>query len=251
MGICYGMQLLVHELGGRVEQAEVGEFGRSELRVTEPGGAAEGHAARADVLDVSPRHRVRAAARVHGAGVLERVAGRGGGGRRARHLRHPVPPGGRAHAVRPGDPDALPDRGVRLRAELVGGVDRRGTDAAHPRAGRRRQGDLRAVGRRGLLGRGAAGAPRGGGAADVRVRRPRADAQGRGRAGGGRVPRHVQGAARGGRRGDAVPGEAEGRDRAGGQAQGDRRGVHQGVRGGGGEARAAPTTSCRARSTRT
>ncbi|HTZ86126.1 MAG TPA: glutamine-hydrolyzing GMP synthase [Solirubrobacteraceae bacterium] len=37
MGICYGMQLLVHELGGRVEQAEVGEFGRSDLHVTEPG----------------------------------------------------------------------------------------------------------------------------------------------------------------------------------------------------------------------
>ena len=37
MGICYGMQLLVHELGGRVEQAEVGEFGRSELTVIEPG----------------------------------------------------------------------------------------------------------------------------------------------------------------------------------------------------------------------
>jgi GMP synthase (glutamine-hydrolysing) len=37
LGICYGMQLLVHELGGRVEQAEVGEFGRSELTVTDPG----------------------------------------------------------------------------------------------------------------------------------------------------------------------------------------------------------------------
>jgi GMP synthase (glutamine-hydrolysing) len=37
LGICYGMQLLVHELGGRVEQAEVGEFGRSDLRVSEPG----------------------------------------------------------------------------------------------------------------------------------------------------------------------------------------------------------------------
>jgi len=37
MGICYGMQLLVHTLGGRVEQAEVGEFGRSDLTVTEPG----------------------------------------------------------------------------------------------------------------------------------------------------------------------------------------------------------------------
>jgi GMP synthase (glutamine-hydrolysing) len=37
LGICYGMQLLVHELGGRVEQAEVGEFGRSDLKVGEPG----------------------------------------------------------------------------------------------------------------------------------------------------------------------------------------------------------------------
>jgi GMP synthase (glutamine-hydrolysing) len=37
IGICYGMQLLVHELGGRVEQAEVGEFGRSDLHVSEPG----------------------------------------------------------------------------------------------------------------------------------------------------------------------------------------------------------------------
>ena len=29
LGICYGMQLLARELGGRVEGAEVGEFGRS------------------------------------------------------------------------------------------------------------------------------------------------------------------------------------------------------------------------------
>jgi GMP synthase (glutamine-hydrolysing) len=37
MGICYGMQLITLELGGRVEGAEVGEFGRSELTVREPG----------------------------------------------------------------------------------------------------------------------------------------------------------------------------------------------------------------------
>ncbi len=37
MGICYGMQLLVHSLGGRVEQAEVGEFGRSDLMVSDSG----------------------------------------------------------------------------------------------------------------------------------------------------------------------------------------------------------------------
>jgi GMP synthase (glutamine-hydrolysing) len=37
LGICYGMQLLARALGGRVEGAEVGEFGRSHLRVSEPG----------------------------------------------------------------------------------------------------------------------------------------------------------------------------------------------------------------------
>ena len=37
LGICYGMQLLALELGGKVEGAEVGEFGRSELTVREPG----------------------------------------------------------------------------------------------------------------------------------------------------------------------------------------------------------------------
>src|SRR4051812_45781261 len=37
LGICYGMQALVLQLGGRVEGAEVGEFGRSQLTVAEPG----------------------------------------------------------------------------------------------------------------------------------------------------------------------------------------------------------------------
>ncbi len=37
LGICYGMQLLALKLGGRVEGAEVGEFGRSHLTVREPG----------------------------------------------------------------------------------------------------------------------------------------------------------------------------------------------------------------------
>src|SRR6476661_4446944 len=37
LGICYGMQLLALKLGGRVEGAEVGEFGRSQLTVREPG----------------------------------------------------------------------------------------------------------------------------------------------------------------------------------------------------------------------
>jgi GMP synthase (glutamine-hydrolysing) len=37
LGICYGMQAMVLTLGGKVEGAEVGEFGRSQLTVSEPG----------------------------------------------------------------------------------------------------------------------------------------------------------------------------------------------------------------------
>ncbi len=37
LGICYGMQLLTRTLGGEVQGAEVGEFGRSTLTVSEPG----------------------------------------------------------------------------------------------------------------------------------------------------------------------------------------------------------------------
>jgi len=37
LGICYGMQLVARELGGDVQGAEVGEFGRSELTVLDTG----------------------------------------------------------------------------------------------------------------------------------------------------------------------------------------------------------------------
>ena len=38
LGICYGMQAMVLELGGKVEGAEQGEFGRTELSLTADGG---------------------------------------------------------------------------------------------------------------------------------------------------------------------------------------------------------------------
>jgi len=42
LGICYGMQAMVLALGGKVRGAEVGEFGRSQLTVTEHGRLLEG-----------------------------------------------------------------------------------------------------------------------------------------------------------------------------------------------------------------
>src|SRR6202042_152060 len=53
----YGMQLIARELGGRVEGAEVGEFGRSELTVAEPGRLLAGTPARQSCW-MSPRHSV-------------------------------------------------------------------------------------------------------------------------------------------------------------------------------------------------
>ena len=38
LGICYGMQAMVQALGGRVEAAEAGEFGRTELACATSGG---------------------------------------------------------------------------------------------------------------------------------------------------------------------------------------------------------------------
>src|SRR3954464_15049869 len=38
LGICYGMQLMVHDLGGRVEQAPAGEFGPRPLPLRDGGG---------------------------------------------------------------------------------------------------------------------------------------------------------------------------------------------------------------------
>ena len=136
---------------------------------------------------------------------LDGVAGRGDRGRRARPLRHPVPPRGRPHALRPARPDDVPRGHLRLRAHLEPGLDHRRADRAHPRPGRRRPRHLRPLRRRGLVGRRAARAPRGRRPADVRVRRPRADAQERGRAGDLRLPRPLQGPARRRRRRGPLP----------------------------------------------
>ena len=66
------------------------------------------------------------------------VAGRGARGRRARPLRHPVPPRGRPHALRPARPDDVPRGDLRLRAHVEPGLDHRGADREDPRPGRRR-----------------------------------------------------------------------------------------------------------------
>ena len=103
--------------------------------------------------------------------------------------RRPVPPRGRAHAPRPGVAPPLPLRRVRLPADVDDDVDHRHRRSAAVRAQvGRRAGDLRAVGRRRLVGGRRPRAPGHRASADVRLRRHRPDPQGRGGPGGGDVP---------------------------------------------------------------
>ena len=118
LGICYGMQAMVLELGGRVDGAPVGEFGRSQLTVHEPGRLlAELPAEQAcwmshrdTVYEAPPGATPLASSTESPVAAFEDTD--------ARPLRDPVPPRGRPHAVRHADPRALPRRHLRLRAHV-------------------------------------------------------------------------------------------------------------------------------------
>jgi GMP synthase (glutamine-hydrolysing) len=58
LGICYGMQAMVQALGGRVEGAEAGEFGRAELTLRDGGGRLLGGLPEQQTCWMSHRDRV-------------------------------------------------------------------------------------------------------------------------------------------------------------------------------------------------
>ena len=135
LGICYGMQLMALDLGGRVDRTGVSEFGKTELQ-RRGVGAAEGHAGRADGLDVASRLRRRAARRRARRRRLAVDADRRVRGARARAVRRAVPSRGRAHAARDERAEELPLRDRRRAARVDAGRGDRGAGRAHPRAGR-------------------------------------------------------------------------------------------------------------------
>ncbi|MBK5231901.1 MAG: glutamine-hydrolyzing GMP synthase [Thermoleophilia bacterium] len=61
LGICYGMQAMAHSLGGRVEGAEAGEFGRTDLFVVGDGGTLLGGLPKEQTCWMSHRDSVFAA----------------------------------------------------------------------------------------------------------------------------------------------------------------------------------------------
>ena len=120
------------------------------------------------------------AARVRIAGYLRKLPGGRHGGCRAGLLRAAVPPRGSAYATRGRIDRELRTRCVPGGGGLDAGQLRPGNGVDHPRAGRRRAGDLRPLGRRRQRRGGDARAPRYRRPADLHLRRQRAVA-GRGK----------------------------------------------------------------------
>ena len=176
LGICYGHQLMARALGGEVAATGQREYGATSLSLDERGGGvlAAGPAGDRDRLDVARRRGDPGARRLPGDGAHRADPDRGHGGPVARHVRGAVPPRGHAHRARPGRDEALPLRGVRPAARLDADEHHRRPGRAHPGAGGRRAGAVRAERWRRLRGCRAARAPGDRRSAHMRVRRPRA-----------------------------------------------------------------------------
>ena len=122
LGICYGMQAMVQALGGRVEAAEAGEFGRTDLVLRDGGGRLLGGLPEEQSCWMS--HRDAVFEPPEGFTALAsspELPGRRLRAARPRPLRDPVPPRGRPHPLRDRDPHPLPARRRRLRAAVVAG----------------------------------------------------------------------------------------------------------------------------------
>jgi GMP synthase (glutamine-hydrolysing) A subunit len=188
LGICYGMQLLAHALGGRVAPAPAREYGRAEVEILEP----EDPLWRGlpSPMAVWMSHGDRVEALPPGFRAMARSPNAPLRGHRRSGpppLRRAVPPRGRPHAPGPGAAAPLRGGAVRLSAHLDPWGDRRGADRADPGAGGRGTRALRGLRGRGLHGDCGAGPPGGGRASPVPLRGHRAAAQG-GRGGGGGRP---------------------------------------------------------------
>ena len=123
LGICYGMQTMAQQLGGRVEGGHTREFGYAEVR-------ARGHTRLLAGIEDERSPEGYGLLKVwmsHGDKVVEmppgfklmastgQLPGRGHGRRGTPLLRGAVPPGGDAHAAGPGDPQPVRAGDLRLR----------------------------------------------------------------------------------------------------------------------------------------
>ena len=136
LGICYGLQLMAHELGGEVVPSAKREYGPASVQITSEDGLFRGidreqpvWMSHGDTILRPPEGFVPTAAE-----RLERVRRVGRCG--ARPVRHPVPPRGGPYPARQGDPAQLRGRHRRGRADLDAGLLRRDDRGRHRAAGR-------------------------------------------------------------------------------------------------------------------
>ena len=244
LGICYGMFTMAVQLGGQVEASTHREFGYAEVRarghtrlLAGPGGFLHrGRPRHAQGLDEPRRQGHRAAARLHADGLDAELPDRRHRRRRARLLRRAVPSRGHAYGEGPRAARALRARHRRRQARLGDGQLHRRGGGEDPRAGRRRRGDPRPVGRRRFERRRGADAQGDRRSADLRLRRSRPAAPRRRPPGHGNVRRAAA------RQGDrrrcerAVPRPPRRRVRPGAEAQDHRPRVRRGVHARGGQA---------------
>ena len=171
-----------------------GEYGRTPLSRTGAGSVLLGEQPDEQVrLDEPRRHDHRRAAGFVVVGQLPGTRPSPRSGPRPRDLRRAVPPRGRAHRARPGDPRGVPVRRVPAagRRGRTSSIIEQAVDEVRAQVGDERV-ICGLVGRRRLRGRGRARAQGDRRPAHLRVRRHRAAAPGRGRAGRGDVPPPVQ-----------------------------------------------------------
>ena len=182
--VCYGAQLMAHELGGDVLPAKR-EYGPATVTITDDDGLFAGLDRDQPVWMSHGDSITRLPAGFRSTAQTDSSPFAGLVDADAQPLRDPVPPRGRPHAGRPRRPAQLRRRDRGRQPDLDAGQLHRRDRRRDPGAGRRARGGdrlggarhLRAVRRRRLRGRGGARPSRRRRPADLHLRRPRPDAQ--------------------------------------------------------------------------
>ncbi len=260
LGICYGMQTMAQQLGGRVRDSAITASSATPKSPSiAPNKLFDGLFDRQDadgrgVLDVWMSHGDKVETLPPGFTAVAQQrqrAARRHGRRIAALLRRAVPSRSHAHAAGQAAARALRARDLRLRAAVERRQHHRRRHRARARAGGQGQGAARPLGRRGFLGRRRAAAQGHRRPADLRVRRPRPHAPQRRRPGHEDLRRQPRRESHPRRCRSALPRRAARRNRSREEAQDHRRPVREGVRRGSARSSRTSTGSRRALSTRT